>query len=113
MEIAVYLHRTKKQQFAVCEKFMVNINLDEFPEDKKTDVDYANKRLRDETIQKAFATKSVQKYGTAYVSFMRPQYEGTEENNGNENIYFDNHDMLFKLREGNSDGRVQDNREDK
>ena len=34
------------------------------------------------------------------VSGDAPQYEGPEEENGNDMIYFDNKDMLFKLREG-------------
>ena len=32
---------------------------------------------------------------------MRPQYEGSEEKNGNDRIYFDNDEMLFKFRREN------------
>jgi hypothetical protein len=29
---------------------------------------------------------------------MRPQYEGPEDKNGNEFVYFDNKETLFKLK---------------
>lgn len=98
MEIKAYLHRTKKKNFEICEAVTVDFDLTALPEDKKTDLDYINKRLHDSLVRKALSTKSVQKYGTGYISFVRPQYEGSDEENGNEDLYFDNHDMVFKLR---------------
>lgn len=98
MEIKVYLHRTKKQDFKICEAVTVDFDLTALPSDKKTDLDYINKRLHDDLVRKALSTKSIQKYGTGYISFARPQYEGPDEENGNEDLYFDNNEMLFKLR---------------
>ena len=98
MEIKVYLHRTKKKNFEICEEVMIDFDLTALPDDKKTDLDYINKCLHDSLIRKALSTKSVQKYGTGYISFARPQYEGPDEENGNDDLYFDNHDMIFKLR---------------
>ena len=37
----------------------------------------------------------MQKFGTGYISFMRPQYEGPEDKNGNDKVKFDNKEMLF------------------
>ena len=42
MEIKVYLHRTKKKNFAVCEAFTVEVDLDKLPENVKNDIDYIN-----------------------------------------------------------------------
>lgn len=33
-----------------------------------------------------------------YISFIRPQYEGPEEENGNNEVYFDNQETIFKFR---------------
>lgn len=104
MEIKVYLHRTKKKQFEVCEAFSVHIDFDKLPEDKANDIDYINEGFRNDAKRIAFNTPSVKKYGTGYLSFMRPQYEGPEEENGNGKIYFDNKEMLFKFKEEAVDG---------
>lgn len=103
MEIKVYLHRTKKQNFAVADCFPVEIDFDKLPEDKKEDVDFINEAFRNDSLKIACTRDCVKKYGTGYISFMRPQYEGSEEENGNDKIYFDNTDTIFKLREKEGD----------
>ena len=96
MEIRVYLHRTKKKQFEVADCFSVFINFDKLPEDKKEDIDFINLAFKNDCQRIARTRECVQKYGTGYISFMRPQYEGPEEENGNGKVYFDNQEMLFK-----------------
>ena len=96
MEIRVYLHRTQKKQFEVADCFSVFINFDKLPEDKKEDIDFINLAFKNDCQRIARTRECVQKYGTGYISFMRPQYEGPEEENGNGKIYFDNREMLFK-----------------
>lgn len=96
MEIRVYLHRTKKKKFEVADCFSVFIDLDKLPEDKKEDIDYINLAFKNDCQKIARTRECVQKYGTGYISFMRPQYEGSEEENGNGKVYFDNREMLFK-----------------
>ena len=96
MEIKVYLHRTKKKQFEVADCFSVFIDLDKLPEDKKEDIDYINLAFKNDCQKIARTRECVQKYGTGYISFMRPQYEGPETENGNGKVYFDNREMLFK-----------------
>lgn len=98
MEIKVYLHRTKKKNFEVADCFIVNVELDKLPEDKKDDVDFINLGFKNDCQRIARTRECVQKYGTAYISFMRPQYEGDEKDNGNEKVYFDNKEMLFMKR---------------
>lgn len=99
MNIKVYLHRTKKKNFEVCEAFEVTLDFDKLPADKRDDVDFINAGFHNDAQRIAKQTPSVQKYGTAYLSFLRPQYEGPEEENGTDKIYFDNKEMLFKKRE--------------
>lgn len=96
MEIRVYLHRTQKKQFEVADCFSVFINFDKLPEDKKEDIDYINLAFKNDCQRIARTRECVQKYGTGYISFMRPQYEGPETENGNGKVYFDNREMLFK-----------------
>ena len=96
MEIKVYLHRTKKKQFEVADCFSVFINFDKLPEDKKEDIDFINLAFKNDCQRIARTRECVQKYGTGYISFMRPQYEGPEAENGNGKVYFDNREMLFK-----------------
>lgn len=98
MEIKVYLHRTKKKEFAVCDCFSVFLDFDKIPEEKKDDVDYINWNMKQDMRNLIRTRKCVQKYGTAYISFMRPQYEGKEEDNGTDKIYFDNTEMMFMKR---------------
>lgn len=95
MEIKVYLHRTKKKQFEVADCFSVFIDLDKLPEDKKEDIDYINLAFKNDCQRIARTRECVQKYGTGYISFMRPQYEGPDKENGNDKVYFDNTQMLF------------------
>ena len=95
MEIKVYLHRTKKKKFEVADCFSVIVNLDKLPEDKATDIDYINLGFRNDCQRLARTRECIEKYGTGYISFMRPQYEGPDEENGNGKIYFDNKEMLF------------------
>lgn len=95
MEIKVYLHRTKKKEFKVADCFSVDIDLDKLPEDKKDDIDYINRGFKNDCQRIARTRECVQKFGTGYISFMRPQYEGPENENGNDKIYFDNFEMLF------------------
>ena len=96
MEIKVYLHRTKKKSFEVADCFSVFVDLDKLPEDKKNDIDYINEGFKNDCQRIARTRECVLKYGTGYISFMRPQYEGPEEENGNGKVYFDNREMLFK-----------------
>lgn len=95
MEIKVYLHRTKKKKFEVADCFSVIVNLDKLPEDKATDIDYINLGFKNDCQRLARTRECIKKYGTGYISFMRPQYEGPDEENGNGKIYFDNKEMLF------------------
>ncbi len=95
MEIRVYLHRTKKKQFAVADCFSVFVDLDKLPEDKADDVNYINEGFKNDAQRIARTRDCVRKFGTGYISFMRPQYEGPEEENGNDKFYFDNKEMLF------------------
>lgn len=95
MEIKVYLHRTKKKNFEVADCFSVFVNLDKLPEDKKEDIDFINLAFKNDCQRIAKTRQCIQKYGTGYISFMRPQYEGSDKENGNGKIYFDNKEMLF------------------
>lgn len=103
MEIKVYLHRTKKKDFAVADCFSVFVDLDKLPEDKKHDVDFINEGFKNDCQRIAKTRDCVVKYGTAYLSFMRPQYEGPEEENKGE-IYFDNKEMLFMKKKPKKKG---------
>ena len=98
MEIKVYLHRTKKKDFTVADCFTVDVDFDKLEEDKKYDVDFINEGFKNDCQKIAFTRSCIKKYGTGYISFMRPQYEGPEESNGNDKVYFDNNDMIFKLK---------------
>ena len=98
MEIKVYLHRTKKKEFQVADCFTVHVDLDKLPEDKKEDIDYINLGFKNDCQKIARTRECILKFGTGYISFMRPQYEGDEKDNGNGTIYFDNKEMLFKKR---------------
>lgn len=95
MEIKVYLHRTKKKKFEVADCFSVFVDLDKLPEDRKNDLDYINEGFRNDCQKIAKTRECIQKFGTGYISFMRPQYEGSDKENGNANIYFDNKEMMF------------------
>ena len=95
MEIRVYLHRTKKKQFEVADCFSVFVDLDKLPEDKKNDIDYINEGFKNDCQRIARTRECVQKFGTGYISFMRPQYEGDEKDNGNATVKFSNKEMLF------------------
>ena len=98
MEIKVYLHRTKKKQFEVADCFSVFVDLDKLPEDKKEDIDYINQGFKNACQRIARTRDCIKKFGTGYVSFMRPQFEGDEKDNGNGKIYFDNKEMLFLMK---------------
>ena len=95
MEIKVYLHRTKKKEFQVADCFSVFVDLDKLPEDKKNNIDYINEGFKNDCQRIARTRECILKYGTGYVSFMRPQFEGDEKDNGNSKICFDNKEMLF------------------
>lgn len=95
MEIKIYLHRTKKKKFEVADCFSVIVDLNKLPEDKATDIDYINLGFKNNCQRLARTRDCVKKYGTGYISFMRPQYEGPDKENGNDKIYFDNKEMLF------------------
>lgn len=97
MEIKVYLHRTKKKNFEVADCFSIVIDFDKLPEDKRTDVDFINEGFKNDCQRIACTRDCIKKYGTGYISFMRPQYEGDENDNLGE-IYFDNKEMLFMKR---------------
>lgn len=111
MELKVYLHRTKKQNFEVAEAFIVGIDLarlqKEYEEkEKATDgitgyldvLDFINQGFKNDCQRLARNMSCVKKYGTGYISFMRPQFEGEEKDNGDDKIYFDNKEMLFMKR---------------
>ena len=98
MELKVYLHRTKKKEFEVADCFSVFVDLDKLPEDKKEDVDFINLGFKNDCQKIARTRDCVKKFGIAYISFMRPQFEGDEKDNGNEKVYFDNKEMLFVKR---------------
>ena len=98
MEINIYLHRTKKKQFEVAERITVVVDFDKLSEDKQKDINFVNTGFHNDAKRLARMTESVRKYGTGYISFLRPQYEGPEEENGNEYMYFDNERMLFVER---------------
>lgn len=98
MDIKVYLHRTKKHEFAVADCFEVTVDLDKLPEDKREDTDFINIGFANDCQRIARTRDVIKKYGTGYISFMRPQYEGDEKDNGNDKIYFDNKEMLFQKR---------------
>ena len=98
MILRVYLHRTKKHEFEVADAFEVKVDLDNLPEDKKDDIDFINLGFKNDCQKLARTRECVQKYGTAYISFMRPQFEGDEKDNGNDKVYFDNKEMLFMKR---------------
>ena len=95
MEIKVYLHRTKKKEFQVADCFSVFVDLDKLPEDKKEDLNYINQGFFNDCQRIARTRECIKKFGTGYISFMRPQFEGDEKDNGNSKIYFDNKEMLF------------------
>ena len=96
MEIRVYLHRTKKKEFQVAACFSIFVDLDKLPDDKKEDLDYINQGFSNDCQRIARTRECILKYGTGYISFMRPQYEGPDKENGNGKVYFDNREMLFK-----------------
>ena len=98
MEIKVYLHRTKKKEFQVADCFSVFVDLDKLPEDKKNDIDYINEGFKNDCQRIARTRECVQKFGTGYISFMRPQYEGDEKDNGNATVKFSNKEMIFLAR---------------
>lgn len=98
MEIKVYLHRTKKQKFEVADCFSVFVDLDKLPEDKKEDVDFINLGFKNDCQNIARTRDCVKKYGTGYLSFLLPQFEGEDKDNGNDKIYFDNKEMRFMER---------------
>lgn len=93
MEIKVYLHRTKKKNFEVVDSFPVFIDLDKLPED----INYINMGFENDVKKLVTTRDCIKKYGTGYISFIRPQYEGPDEKNGNDKIYFDNTSATFKL----------------
>lgn len=95
MEIKVYLHRTKKKNFEVCDCFSVDIDFEKLPEDKKDDLDFINEGFKNDCQRIARTRPCITKYGTGYVSFMRPQYEGPEDKNGTDTICFDNEATIF------------------
>lgn len=98
MEIKVYLHRTKKKSFEVADCFSVFVDLDKLPEDKKNDIDYINEGFKNDCQRIARTRDCIKKFGTGYISFMVPQFEGSEKDNGNGKIYFDNKEMLFFMK---------------
>ena len=112
MEIKVYLHRTKKKNFEVADAFTVEVDLDLLPEDKKQDIDFINEGFKNDCQRIARDMECVKKYGTAYISFMRPQYEGPKDKNGNEFVRFDNKQMLFvKKRKPRKKKEISDEKE--
>lgn len=98
MEIKVYLHRTKKKNFEVADCFSVFVDLDKLPEDKKEDINFINQGFKNDCQKAAYTRDVIKKFGTGYIAFLRPQYEGDEKDNGNKTIYFDNKEMLFMKR---------------
>lgn len=95
MEIKVYLYRTRKQQFKVADCFSVFVDLDKLPEDKKEDLDFINLGFQNDCQRIARTRECIKKFGTGYIAFIRPQYEGPDKENGNGKIYFDNREMMF------------------
>ena len=87
MEIRVYLHRTKKKEFQVADCFSVFVDLDKLPDDKKEDLDYINQGFSNDCQRIARTRECILKYGTGYISFMRPQYEGPGNENGNGKVW--------------------------
>ena len=98
MEIKVYLHRTKKQNFKIADCFSVFIDVNELTKDGKCDINFINTAFKNDCQKIARTRDVVKKYGIGYLSFMRPQFEGDEKDNGNNKIYFDNKEMLFVKR---------------
>ena len=111
MKIKVYLHRTKKKDFQIADAFSVEIDLarlqKEYAEKEKAtngvtgylgELDFINQGFKNDCQKFARNMDCVKKYGTGYISFMRPQFEGDEKDNGTETIYFDNKEMLFMNR---------------
>ena len=111
MILRVYLHRTKKHEFEVADAFEVTVDIDkaqkEYAEKEKTtngvtgyfdELDFINQGFKNDCQKLARNRDCVKKYGTGYISFMRPQFEGDEKDNGTETIYFDNKEMLFMNR---------------
>ena len=107
MEIKIYLHRTKKAKFAVADCFSVFIDLDKIPKDKKDDLDFINKSFANDCRAIAKIRDCIQRFGTGYISFMVPVYEGEEKDNGNNKIYFDNKQMLFAFRKPKRKKKVE------
>lgn len=107
MEIKVYLHRTKKKKFEVADCFSVFVDLDKLPEDKKNDINYINEGFKNDCQRIARTRDCILKYGTAYISFMVPQYEGKKEDNGNGKIYFDNKEMLFVMKKSKTAKKME------
>lgn len=95
MEIKVYLHRTKKYKYQVADCFSVDVDLDKLPKDKADDLDYINSGFGNDCRRIARTRDCIKKFGTGYISFMVPQYEGPKEENGNGKYYFDNKEMRF------------------
>ena len=81
MKIKVYLHITKKKNFEVADAFTVDVDLDKLPEDKKEDLDFINQGFSNDCQRIARTRECVLKYGTGYLAFIRPQYEGDEKDN--------------------------------
>lgn len=113
MDIKVYLHRNKKHNFEVADCFVVSIDLNKLPEDKKKDLDYINRGFANDCRKHAMTRECIKKYGTAYVAFIRPQYEGPKEENGNDNIYFDNKEMLFMKKRKPRKKKITEVKDDK
>ena len=98
MDIKVYLHRTKKQNFEVADCFSVTIDFNKIPEEKRDDLEYLNAGFKNDCKRIACSRNCIKKYGVAYISFIRPQYEDEEKDNGTDKVYFDNTEMLFMKR---------------
>lgn len=113
MEIKVYLHRTKKKKFEVADCFSVFVDLDKLPEDKKNDINYINEGFKNDCQRIAKTRDCILKYGTGYISFMVPQYEGKEEDNGNSKIYFDNKEMCFVIKKSKTTKKMEAANEEK
>lgn len=71
MELKVYVHRTKKHNFEVCEAFSVCVNFENIPQDKRNDIDFINKGFQNDVKRMVLATPSVKKYGTRIHSFYK------------------------------------------
>ena len=72
------------------------------------ELDFINQGFKNDCQRLARNMSCVKKYGTGYISFMRPQYEGDEKDNGNETIYFDNKEMLFMKRKPKRGGKKKE-----